>query len=851
MARYGALTLQIKALSNLANVGSTNTNIITAAGSQKLNRVGTGTFQVSVRENLTDIQPGAVAYLFINDDVPSADMDVATFIIEDVVTSTEPGGSIVTVSGPSLEDQLSYATLDDTAIDDGAGGVTTSDITDIMASAPAGWTLSVTGGGNGTAAGTYHAPRGDTVLETLINAASQSGEIFRLNVYSAPTKVINWRASSDSSGITLRMPAAPITYDASTTVGIILSLNEDSDFSEVVTRIRPFGAGMGDGRLDITTISVADPAGYTTTPASNLIVNDTLETSLGYEIKRDIDFSHISPDDITDATQVTTSKEALWAEGLGYLQERDSSKKFYRISCVVPYDLRPGQTVSVIYSEFEGGLTGGSAVININSSFTIHEVSNSVGADGIRKTNLLVGEGIRPKPEAQRSMAKAIQTARDTTRKTDVGSSPGSVPSTRNLVTSNPIKIAGANTADLSSDRTLSLGGLTTFGSANDVIGINSAGTDTEYKSITGGTGITINHTAGDVEIVGVSTPIAAQYVTLAVDATLTNERVLTAGDGIDLVDAGAGSTVTLDVDVTDLLGDGIIEATNNITLGTPATLTVATSDAVTTSSHTHAITTSSAVSTNTAIILATDSNGRFQVEGIGVGIAPAADGLLVNDGSTLNGGVTVNALDADVDFSVHDDAGDEAIFVDASSGNVGMGGVTTPSQTLDVDGRILADGVTEATYVNIAVNLDDVTADAVSDFMIRRSDAPRWVIRGQGAETGSESGTNLRIHAYTDAGALVAAAALTIERSSRNIGIGTQSPTSKVHIDQSSATGAIPVLKLDQADLSEEFINFVATIGTGNPIEAIAAKTLTTTHFVLVELTGGLRRYIPVGTIA
>ena len=42
------------------------------------------------------------------------------------------------------------------------------------------------------------------------------------------------------------------------------------------------------------------------------------------------------------------------------------------------------------------------------------------------------------------------------------------------------------------------------------------------------------------------SAPVDAQYVTLATNGTLTNERVLTAGAGISLTDAGAGSTVTV-----------------------------------------------------------------------------------------------------------------------------------------------------------------------------------------------------------------------------------------------------------------------------------------------------------------
>jgi hypothetical protein len=69
--------------------------------------------------------------------------------------------------------------------------------------------------------------------------------------------------------------------------------------------------------------------------------------------------------------------------------------------------------------------------------------------------------------------------------------------------------------------------------------------------------------------------------------------------------------------------------------------------------------------------------------------------------------------------------------------------------------------------------------------------------------------------------------------------------------LDQASATGARPVLTLDQADVSEEFIEFVGTIATGNSIEAVGAKTLTVTHFIKVKLPGGLIRYLPVGTIA
>lgn len=54
----------------------------------------------------------------------------------------------------------------------------------------------------------------------------------------------------------------------------------------------------------------------------------------------------------------------------------------------------------------------------------------------------------------------------------------------------------------------------------------------------------------------------------------------------------------------------------------------------------------------------------------------------------------------------------------------------------------------------------------------------------------------------------------------------GTDSTAAQVYIDQSSATGAIPVLYLDQADLSEEIFAVATTVGAGNPIDTAAIGT-------------------------
>lgn len=44
----------------------------------------------------------------------------------------------------------------------------------------------------------------------------------------------------------------------------------------------------------------------------------------------------------------------------------------------------------------------------------------------------------------------------------------------------------------------------------------------------------------------GSAAPVDATYLTLSLNGTLTNERVLTAGTNISFVDGGAGSTLTI-----------------------------------------------------------------------------------------------------------------------------------------------------------------------------------------------------------------------------------------------------------------------------------------------------------------
>ena len=74
----------------------------------------------------------------------------------------------------------------------------------------------------------------------------------------------------------------------------------------------------------------------------------------------------------------------------------------------------------------------------------------------------------------------------------------------------------------------------------------------------------------------GGGAPTTATYITLSTDATLTNERVLTAGSGISIVDNGAGNTVV----ISATGGGGTFGQTTAVFSGGADSVTVAVSDA-------------------------------------------------------------------------------------------------------------------------------------------------------------------------------------------------------------------------------------------------------------------------------
>lgn len=134
--------------------------------------------------------------------------------------------------------------------------------------------------------------------------------------------------------------------------------------------------------------------------------------------------------------------------------------------------------------------------------------------------------------------------------------------------------------------------------------------------------------------------------------------------------------------------------------------------------------------------------------------------------------------------------------------------------------------------------------------------------IRFYGVDSGPGLAMGARIHAtqkgaagaafveadlvlFTHTNAVANTNQLYLDGGTGNVGIGTV-PTGKCHIDQETADAAIPVLKLDQADLSEGFIDFLGT-SAASAVGPISTWKLGATcqGFVRVEI-NGVARWMP-----
>ena len=198
---------------------------------------------------------------------------------------------------------------------------------------------------------------------------------------------------------------------------------------------------------------------------------------------------------------------------------------------------------------------------------------------------------------------------------------------------------------------------------------------------------------------------------------------------------------------------------------------------------------------------------------GVALGTLASQDGTFSGNGTLATGGFTLtvpatgtaallgtaNTFTAAQTISGNLVVDTNTLFVNAATDRVGIG-TTSPSAGL----HLLGSGIQRELIIE--------ATDNDPGFRLIRNDQNRFLFQ----YLGSAASPYFRILTPDNV------SAINISHNG-NVGINTTSPSAQLHIDQSSASGAKPTLRLRQADLSEEFIRFDTTVGAGNPINTTA----------------------------
>ena len=327
----------------------------------------------------------------------------------------------------------------------------------------------------------------------------------------------------------------------------------------------------------------------------------------------------------------------------------------------------------------------------------------------------------------------------------------------------------------------------------------------------------------------------------IAADATPAWARLALGGATGSIVTRNATDPIWSGYYLAGTAGQTYTFGTTGGTIPTAAgTLTVATANAISAAGViTHAVTTTAVGAAST--IMATDANGRTQVDGMGIGTAAVADNSIVVADDTWIG---LGAAGGRIVFDSTTDP-DNVSFYDCAVG-IGIAGsmdamlrvaCSNYSSCINID--TYDDGAeysktrlrkSDTDTVGTVIETDDGDSlgahgfygvNTTPEFSLGAS-----IIVTQEGASGAQVPCKMRLATYTNA---LQNLGILLDSAGR-VGVNLLGGlAAQLHIDQANAGGAMPVLLLNQGDTSEGFIDFVGTdrgvIAAGNSVASVRVE--------------------------
>jgi len=196
-----------------------------------------------------------------------------------------------------------------------------------------------------------------------------------------------------------------------------------------------------------------------------------------------------------------------------------------------------------------------------------------------------------------------------------------------------------------------------------------------------------------------------------------------------------------------------------------------------------------------------------------------ATDKIQVNGSSDLDGAVTINESSADVDFRVESNGNSHMLFVDAGNNRVGIGD-SSPSQTLSID--VNSSTTTSAGANGIEIGNSNTTGDNMAKlgFSFGSGMGSMACVAGKFDNRSGGSETVDLIFGTIGAGSY---GERMVIKGDGKVGIGTDSPSSDIHIDCGAPSSSDKTIGIFQAESSRQL-----GIGWDDSASEMAIGTLT-----------------------
>lgn len=342
-----------------------------------------GVFNFSVPLNdprINLLQPKRIVRCYIT--TPSGIREFGSGIIDTLEPNiNESGIAILNVSGNDMLRDLTTRSVGFLELY-GAGEGVYNAIATIMGYAPAGWSVDGSVGTQEPAYPIYGGFAGENILNALNIIAKKTGEHFRLS----PGKKVAWLGNTfDDCGIRAIQAADPIAIQRNESVCIIQTLKEIQNTFDICTRVYPYGSGIGDARLDMSSCTFGAPSGFVLDLANNCLYHPGTEAIYG-RIDKYLSFKNttmLRNEDI----DAETASNVLFIAALQYLIRHITPVRTYDLTLSkLDQIIYPGQKIRVIYRKSFDNYVA----LDINEELNIIEVQQEISEGGYLSTSLRV-----------------------------------------------------------------------------------------------------------------------------------------------------------------------------------------------------------------------------------------------------------------------------------------------------------------------------------------------------------------------------------------------------------------------------------------------------------------------------